>query len=69
MYATLGNGWLYEFAVANEGRDNHVLLIGDSHMERISYRFQELFKRSQAQGTLDSFPTVMAIIKRGAVFG
>jgi hypothetical protein len=58
-----------QFAVANDGQENQLFLIGDSHVEKISYRFQELFRRSQIKGTLDKFPTVLAALRRGIIMG
>jgi hypothetical protein len=58
-----------QFAVANNGQENRLFLIGDSHLEKISYRFQELFRRSQIKGTLDRFPTVLAALRRGVIMG
>ncbi len=29
-----------QFALANDGKENQLFLIGDSHIEKISYRFQ-----------------------------
>ncbi len=58
-----------QFAVENDGQENQLFLIGDSHLEKISYRFQELFRRSQIKGTLDKFPTVLAALRRGIIMG
>ena len=39
-----------------------LLIVGDSHALKLSYRFQQLFFDHKKNNTLDEFPTIVAII-------
>lgn len=56
---------LHGYFVANEGRENQLFIMGDSHSLRISYHFQQLFWDSLRQGRGGSFPTVVDMSKMG----
>ncbi len=68
-YADMVGHPIQQFDLENDGQENQLFLIGDLHLEKISYRFQELFRRSQIKGTLDKFPTVLAALNRGVIMG
>lgn len=50
------------YVSANEGRQNLVLLIGDSHALKASYRFQQIYLDAKEKNKLDEFPTIVAMI-------
>lgn len=60
---------IHNFAVANDGKDNKLFLIGDSHIMKISYHFQELFRKSKLENTIDDFPTILTALRRGFIMG
>ncbi len=44
-----------------------LLLVGDSHALKLSYRFQQLFFESKKNNTLDQFPSIVGIIHYDAL--
>ena len=50
------------YVSANEGRENLVLLIGDSHTLKATYRFQQLYLDAKEQNKLDEFQSIVAMV-------
>jgi hypothetical protein len=53
------------YAVANEGQENLLLLIGDSHALKINYRFHQLYTEAVERNRTAEFPTIVAMVKYG----
>ena len=52
------------YEVLNEGSDNQVFIIGDSHAENIMMRFKQLYQESVENNQTVKFPTVLGLIQR-----
>ena len=49
--------------MSNEGQENLLFLVGDSHTMKISHRFQQLYKESLLKFV--PFPTIVSLVKWG----
>jgi len=56
---------VHHYEIANEGRNNLLFVFGDSHAEKITHRFKKLFEDSKENNKTDTFPTIVALIRRG----
>lgn len=47
--------------MSNEGQENEVFIVGDSHARFLSVRLQQLYEESKKRNETDKFPTIVSL--------